>query len=209
MAATESVQVMVRCRPLNAKERSDNRKPIVTMETSRGVVFVRNPKPDAADDSKQFTFDAVFDDESEQGNVFTTVAQPIIDGAMSGYNGTIFAYGQTGTGKTHTMEGQPGGDQQGIIPCSFNYIFGAIGEAGSTKYLVRASFLEIYNETIRDLLAPDAAKHAPGQGLNLREAADGGVYVADLRSEVVNSVPTMLRLLQARTLHHFKVFAPL
>ena len=140
----------------------------------------------------------MFDSTSTQATVFTTVAQPTIDSAMSGYNGTIFAYGQTGTGKTHTMEGQPGPEDQGIIPRSFEYIFASIKDSGATKYLVRASFLEIYNETIRDLLAPDAAKHEPGKGLDLRETKDAGVYVAGLRSEVVESVPAMMQLLQVR-----------
>jgi len=104
MASTESVQVMVRCRPLNGKEQGDARESIVTMDTAKGQIFLRNPKSDAPDESKQFTFDQVFDVHSEQSAVFTLVAQPIIDSVMGGYNGTIFAYGQTGTGKTHTME---------------------------------------------------------------------------------------------------------
>jgi hypothetical protein len=200
MSGTESVQVMVRCRPLNSKEKGDSRQPIVTMDTSRGQVFLKNPKTDSPDDGKQFTFDAVFDDASLQSSVFKTVAQPTIDSAMSGYNGTVFAYGQTGTGKTHTMEGQPDSENQGIIPRAFSYIFSCIQDSGQTKYLVRASFLEIYNESIRDLLAPDAAKHSARKGLDLRETKDRGVYVSDLRSEVVQSVPAMMQLLQARRL---------
>ena len=200
MSGTECVQVMVRCRPLNGKERADSRKPIVTMDTAKCQIFIQNPKADNPDDNKQFTFDAVFDDRSQQTAVFATVAQPIIDSAMSGYNGTIFAYGQTGTGKTHTMEGQPNELEQGIIPRSFAYIFSSIQDAGSTKYLVRASFLEIYNESIRDLLAPDAAKPQAGKGLDLRETKDRGVYVADLRSEVVDSIPALMMLLQVRAL---------
>jgi Kinesin motor domain len=194
MSGTESVQVMVRCRPLNGKERADSRKPIVTMDTKARAVFVQKSP---ADDAKQFTFDAVFDERSAQADVFSTVAQPIVDSAMSGYNGTIFAYGQTGTGKTHTMEGQRNDSaQQGIIPRAFAYIFDQIGSAGSTKYLVHASFLEIYNESIRDLLAKDAASHVPGQGLDVRETADGGVYVAGLKSEEIASVPAMMQLLE-------------
>lgn len=91
---SETVQVMVRCRPLNSKEISDNRKEIVTLDGSSRQVTLRNPKTDAAaDDAKQFTFDQVFDQASQQSQVFTLVAQPIIDSVMSGYNGTIFAYG--------------------------------------------------------------------------------------------------------------------
>lgn len=70
---------------------------------------------------------------------------------MEGYNGTIFAYGQTGTGKTHTMEGT--GSDIGIIPRSFKKIFELIKlKSKSTNYIIRVTYLEIYNEKIRDLL---------------------------------------------------------
>lgn len=193
---TECVQVMVRCRPLNSKERDDNRAAIVAMECDKGQIMLKNQRAVAAEEVKQFTFDAVFDVSSTQEQVFATVAQPIIDSTMNGYNGTIFAYGQTGTGKTHTMEGQTSSEERGIIPRSFDYIFSSIKDSGEATYLVRASFLEIYNETIRDLLAPGADKHESGKGLDLRESKDRGVFVAGLRSEVVESVPAMLALLQ-------------
>jgi hypothetical protein len=195
---TESVQVMVRCRPLNHGEQKDERASIVTMDTSRGQVFLKNIKAVSSQDGKQFSFDAVFDATSKQENVFATAAQPIIDSVMNGYNGTIFAYGQTGTGKTHTMEGSPTPALRGVIPRSFDYIFASIKDSGDAKYLVRASFLEIYNEEVRDLLAPGANKHEAGRGLEVRENKDRGVFVAGLRSEVVESVPAMLELLKVR-----------
>lgn len=98
------------------------------------------------------------------------------------------------------MEGQTSPEHRGIIPRSFDYIFSSIKDSGEATYLVRASFLEIYNETIRDLLAPGADKHESGKGLDLRESKDRGVFVAGLRSEVVESVPTMLALLQVISL---------
>lgn len=97
--STECVQVMVRCRPLNSKEREDNRAAIVAMESEKGQIMLKSQRAGAAEEVKQFTFDAVFDVLSTQEQVFATVAQPIIDCTMNGYNGTIFAYGQTGTGK--------------------------------------------------------------------------------------------------------------
>ena len=96
---TECVQVMVRCRPLNSKERDDNRTPIVAMDNEKGQIMLKNPRAAGAEEMKQFTFDAVFDVTSSQEQVFAAVAQPIIDSTLNGYNGTIFAYGQTGTGK--------------------------------------------------------------------------------------------------------------
>lgn len=195
---SETVQVMVRCRPLNSKEKTDNRKEIVRLDGSTRQVTLRNPKSDAPDDAKQFTFDQVFDQNSQQDHVFNLVAQPIIDSVMSGYNGTIFAYGQTGTGKTHTMEGRPGPSTQGIIPNAFDYIFAWINETSHVRCLVRASFLEIYNEEVRDLLSPEAKNHESGRGLELKETADRGVYVKDLQVVIVEGVPAIKKLLAVR-----------
>jgi hypothetical protein len=102
---------------------------------------------------------------------------------LEGYNGTIFAYGQTGTGKTHTMEGFDTKDNMGIMPRSFETIFNSI-ECDNLKkqYLIRASYLEIYMEEIRDLLSKN-----PKQKLELKEKPESGVYVKDLISSVVNS----------------------
>ncbi len=75
---------------------------------------------------KTFTFDNVFDWNSTQSDVYTETAKPIVDSVLEGYNGTVFAYGQTGTGKTHTMDGGAGDSERGIIPKTFNQIFEAI-----------------------------------------------------------------------------------
>lgn len=100
-----------------------------------------------------------------------------------GFNGTIFAYGQTGAGKSFTMEGAPDPPElQGIIPNSFKHIFDAICVTDKKQFLVRASYLEIYNEEIRDLLSKD-----PKNRLELKENVDSGVYVKDLTSFVVKS----------------------
>jgi kinesin family protein 3/17 len=80
-----------------------------------------------------------------------------VESVIEGYNGTIFAYGQTGCGKSHTMMGYSAqAEQRGIIPNAFYHIFGFIDQCkGNTKFLVRGSFLEIYNEEVRDLLGKD------------------------------------------------------
>jgi kinesin family protein 3/17 len=96
---------------------------------------------------------------------------------LEGYNGTIFAYGQTGTGKTHTMSGlENNEDEKGIMPRAFEDIFKNIKlDSNETQFLVRASYLEIYNEEIRDLLSKN-----PKNRLELHEKPDSGVYVKDL-----------------------------
>lgn len=75
---------------------------------------------------KTFTFDNVFDWNSTQTAVYSETAKPIVDSVLEGYNGTVFAYGQTGTGKTHTMDGGAGDSERGIIPKTFDQIFAAI-----------------------------------------------------------------------------------
>ncbi|TPP66785.1 Kinesin protein KIF3A [Fasciola gigantica] len=141
---------------------------------------------------KQFTFDLVFDTQSKQFDVYNKVARPIVEKVLEGYNGTIFAYGQTGTGKTYTMEGvRSVPELRGIIPNSFAHIFGAIAKADkNTRFLVRVSYLEIYNEEVRDLLGKDQSVR-----LDVKERPDIGVYVKDLSSFVVHSPNEMDKLM--------------
>lgn len=191
-AESECVRVVVRCRPLNTKENAESRARIVDMAKDRGQVILHNSKADANDPPKSFTFDAVFDWESTQKEVYENTAAGIVNSTLEGYNGTIFAYGQTGTGKTHTMEGYSDDPlQQGIIPQSFDHIFRAIEGSANTQYLVRASYLEIYNEEIRDLLSK-----SPKDKLELKEHKDTGVYVKGLNAFVVKSVPEIKNVLE-------------
>ncbi|CAN8189863.1 unnamed protein product [Coccothraustes coccothraustes] len=141
---------------------------------------------------KTFTFDTVFGPESKQLDVYNLTARPIIDSVLEGYNGTIFAYGQTGTGKTFTMEGvRAVPELRGIIPNSFAHIFGHIAKAeGDTRFLVRVSYLEIYNEEVRDLLGKDQT-----QRLEVKERPDVGVYIKDLSAYVVNNADDMDRIM--------------
>ena len=106
----------------------------------------------------------------------------------------MFIDGQTGSGKTHTMEGRPDPPElRGVIPNSFQHIFEHIANAdGSQHFLVRASYLEIYNEEIRDLLSKD-----PKNSLELKENVDSGVYVKDLTSFVVKNATEIDHVMQA------------
>ncbi|KAK6299294.1 hypothetical protein J4Q44_G00308040 [Coregonus suidteri] len=159
----DNVKVVVRCRPLNQKERSMGHKQAV-----------------------------MFGPDSKQLDVYNLTARPIIDSVLEGYNGTIFAYGQTGTGKTFTMEGvRAVPELRGIIPNSFAHVFGHIAKAeGDTRFLVRVSYLEIYNEEVRDLLGKDQM-----QRLEVKERPDVGVYIKDLSGYVVNNADDMDRIM--------------
>ncbi|XP_008311549.1 kinesin-like protein KIF3C [Cynoglossus semilaevis] len=186
--SSESVKVVVRCRPLNRKEESNGPAGgIVKLDLGLGQVILRNPRATASEPQKTFTFDAVYDANSKQRDLYDESVRPLIDSVLEGFNGTIFAYGQTGTGKTYTMQGawlDP--EKRGVIPNSFDHIFTHISRSQSDKqYLVRASYLEIYREEIRDLLSPN---HGNGRGLELRENPDTGVYVQDLTLCVCKSI---------------------
>ena len=129
----------------------------------------------------RFTFDQVFDLDSNQIDVYTLTAKPAVQSVLEGYNSTIFAYGQTGTGKTYTMEGftfNQNDPNRGIIQRTiediFNYIMTTSSE--NTKFIIRASYLQIYNEFISDLLKPEK------KNLQIREDKKKGIYV-DLLSE--------------------------
>lgn len=188
---SETVKVVVRCRPLNSKETNDGRARIVEMDTKTGAVTLKNPKSDANEPPKVFTFDAVYDWNCTQKGIFEETAMPIIDCVVEGYNGTIFAYGQTGTGKTHTMEGAPTPELQGIIPNTFEHIFHTVDSSSSKQWMVRASFLEIYNEEVRDLLSKD-----PKNKLEVKEHKESGVYVKGLNAFVVKSVAELRNVLE-------------
>jgi Kinesin motor domain len=102
---TSTVQVVVRCRPLNTKEKQDGRKTIVSMEVRDGQVLVQNPKSSYDEPAKSFTYDQVYGGDSQQLELFSITAKPIVASVMAGYNGTIFAYGQTGTGMLAALAG--------------------------------------------------------------------------------------------------------
>uniref|UniRef100_A0A8C5PQV2 Kinesin-like protein n=1 Tax=Leptobrachium leishanense TaxID=445787 RepID=A0A8C5PQV2_9ANUR len=189
--SNDNVKVVVRCRPLNEREKAMGSKMAVNVDEIRGTIAVH--KVDSTNEPpKTFTFDTVFGTDSKQLDVYNLTARPIIDSVLEGYNGTIFAYGQTGTGKTFTMEGvRAVPELRGIIPNSFAHIFGHIAKAeGDTRFLVRVSYLEIYNEEVRDLLGKDQT-----QRLEVKERPDVGVYIKDLSGYVVNNADDMDRIM--------------
>ena len=146
----ECVKVMVRCRPMNKSELQKNCQQVVQVDKSISQIILQ--KPD--DQPRQFTFDLVYGSGSKQQEVYDECGFSLVESVLSGYNGTIFAYGQTGCGKTHTMMGptsslDENGDisERGIIPNAIRHIFGCIDSSDKNrKFLVRCSYLEIYNE---------------------------------------------------------------
>jgi centromeric protein E len=116
---------------------------------------------------------------------------------MEGYHGTVFAYGMTGTGKTFSMQGTA--TSPGVIPLAITDIFSYIRETPSREFLLRVSYLEIYNEKIHDLLSASPAGTGPGvpqqEEIKLREDSKRGVYASPLKEEIVQSPTQLLRVI--------------
>nr|XP_008168041.1 kinesin-like protein KIF17 isoform X7 [Chrysemys picta bellii] len=189
--ASEAVKVIVRCRPMNEREKALSCKAVVSMDSPRGQCFIQNPG--ATDEPpKQFTFDGAYYESHNTEQIYNEIAYPLVEGVTEGYNGTIFAYGQTGSGKSFTMQGivDPP-TQKGIIPRAFEHVFESVQCAENTKFLVRVSYLEIYNEDIRDLLGADTK-----QKLELKEHPEKGVYVKGLSLHTVHSVAQCERIME-------------
>ena len=169
---SECVKVAIRVRPMNKHEIEENSRLCVTVDTANNTVSVISDK----NQSKTFPFDYVYPMETTQREVYDQVAFPIVDSIFQGYNGTVFAYGQTGCGKTFTMMGivtDP--NLKGIIPNAFSHIFGFIKTEGeSKKFFLRCSFVEIYNEEVRDLLGKNNRK------LDIREDPKKGTFLRDV-----------------------------
>ncbi|XP_068271182.1 kinesin-like protein KIF17 [Nyctibius grandis] len=181
--ASEAVKVIVRCRPMNEREKALGCKAVVSVESTRGQCFLQNPAA-ASEPPKQFTFDGAYNQEHNTEQIYNEITYPLVEGVTEGYNGTIFAYGQTGSGKSFTMQGiEEPSTQKGIIPRAFEHIFESVQCAENAKFLVRVSYLEIYNEDIRDLLGADTK-----QKLELKQHPEKGVYVKGLSLHTVRNV---------------------
>jgi centromeric protein E len=139
-----------------------------------------------------YGYDRVFGPKTTTEAVYDVAARPVVKGAMEGINGTVFAYGVTSSGKTHTMHG----DQNcpGIIPLAIKDVFSLIQDTPGREFLLRVSYLEIYNEVINDLLDPT------GQNLRVREDAQG-TYVEGIKEEVVLSPGHALSFIAAGEEH--------
>ncbi|KAH0847462.1 kinesin motor protein [Fonsecaea pedrosoi] len=137
-----------------------------------------------------FGFDRIFDENASQGEVYEATTRPLLDSVLDGYNATVFAYGATGCGKTHTITGTA--QEPGIIFSAMKELFERVQEQSSEKITeISLSYLEIYNETIRDLLVPSTVRG----GLMLREDSNQAVSVAGLSSHHPQSVEEVMEMI--------------
>jgi len=187
---SEAVKVVVRVRPLNQREKAQNASQTVSVDADLTQI-VLSKNGEQQDTEKVFTFDTVFDCNTKQQLVYEKTAFSLVESVINGYNGTILAYGQTGCGKTHTMSGVPEDEGlKGIIPRAFEHIYANITLTEQKNFLIRCSYIEIYNEEIHDLLGSDVNKK-----LELKESTEKGIYVKDLSLVVVKSVAEIVQLM--------------
>ncbi|XP_030238881.1 kinesin-like protein unc-104 isoform X9 [Drosophila navojoa] len=179
-----SVKVAVRVRPFNSREIARESKCIIEM--SGATTAITNPKvpPNTSESVKRFNFDYSYwshdprdSDFSTQAMVYKDIGEEMLQHSFDGYNVCIFAYGQTGAGKSYTMMGRQEEQQEGIIPMICKDLFGRIQETETDdlKYSVEVSYMEIYCERVRDLLNPKNKGN-----LRVREHPLLGPYVEDL-----------------------------
>ncbi|KAH6652903.1 kinesin heavy chain [Truncatella angustata] len=191
-----NIKVVVRCRPFNSREKERGAKCIVEMKGNQTVLTsppeasLGGAKGTKDSGQKAFAFDRSYwsfsrDDPNyaEQHHLHQDLGLPLLDNAFQGYNNCIFAYGQTGSGKSYSMMGY--GKEHGIIPMICQDMFKRIEQMQADKTLkctVEVSYLEIYNERVKDLLNP-----ATKGNLKVREHPSTGPYVEDLAKLVVTS----------------------
>ncbi|XP_053568097.1 kinesin-like protein KIF16B isoform X2 [Bombina bombina] len=192
-----SVKVAVRVRPMNRREKDLEAKFIIEMEGKKTTVTNTKMSDGVTGDSgrertKTFTYDfSYFSADCKSSNfvsqerVFKDLGTDVLKSAFEGYNACIFAYGQTGSGKSYTMMGNPG--DSGLIPRICEGLFSRISEStrwGDASFRTEVSYLEIYNERVRDLLRRKTSKTF---NLRVREHPKEGPYVEDLSKHLVQN----------------------
>ncbi|KAF9004702.1 kinesin-like protein [Cyathus striatus] len=201
-----NIKVVVRCRPLNSRELARGAKPLIRMQGSQ--TFLDPPETGSQQDTKRaterktmaFSFDKSYwsagpRDEPgycSQQTLFDDLGKELLDHGFSGFNACILAYGQTGSGKSYSMMGY--GPDKGIIPLTCSELFERVklkkAEDSNLNFTVEVSYIEIYNEKVRDLLNPKNTGN-----LRVREHPSLGPYVEDLSKLAVSSYDEMMTLM--------------
>lgn len=193
MASSTNIKVVCRFRPPNAIEAREGGEICVGFDENFQTVQLRSASTVSGPEKDGFTFDRVFPMGTKQHEVFDYGVKDIVKDVLDGYNGTVFAYGQTGSGKTFTMMGADidSDELKGIIPRITEQIFQSIVESDAhLEYLVKVSYMEIYLERIRDLLAPQ------NDNLQVHEEKSKGVYVKNLSDYYVSSAREVYEIMR-------------
>eukprot|EP00917_Polyrhabdina_sp_WS-2016_P015111 GHVP01032951.1.p1 GENE.GHVP01032951.1~~GHVP01032951.1.p1 ORF type:complete len:1338 (+),score=348.73 GHVP01032951.1:453-4466(+) len=167
---TSNINVAVRFRPLNELESALEENAWELNQENKSILDLRR--------NSEFYFDHIFSEDDDNISVFSHVAKDIVDGCIRGFNGTIFAYGQTSSGKTHTMMGNKDHNVQGIIPMAVQEIFDMIEHVYQREFVVTLSYLEVYNERLIDLLGETET-----QELSIAERANGEIEIRGIKTK--------------------------
>ncbi|XP_015239443.1 PREDICTED: kinesin-like protein KIF18A [Cyprinodon variegatus] len=224
------VKVVVRVRPTNDIEKKENCRNVVQVVDSHMLIF--DPKEEdmscfgaqrvrgrnlnkRANKDLKFVFDHVFDENSTQVDIFENTTKGVLDGLMNGFNCTVFAYGATGAGKTHTMLGSQ--NDPGVMYRTMKELFKRMDDAKEEKeFTVAFSYLEVYNEQIRDLLAnvgplavrEDSSKGVVVQGLTLHKpkSAEHILEALDSGNRIRTQHPTDMNATSSRSHAVFQIY---
>ncbi|KAI3692015.1 hypothetical protein L6452_31820 [Arctium lappa] len=177
----ERINVAVRARPLSPEDAKTSPWRIA----GNSILFTSPPN--------KFDFDRIFSEDCSTFDVYESRTKDIVSAAIGGFNGTVFAYGQTNSGKTHTMRGSS--VEPGVIPLAVHDLFDMIQQEMDREFLLRMSYMEIYNEEINDLLAPEHRK------LQIHESIERGIFVAGLREEIVTGAKQVLEFMEFGEAH--------
>ncbi|XP_027138645.1 kinesin-like protein KIF21A isoform X6 [Larimichthys crocea] len=195
-----SVRVALRIRPQLAREK---------IEGCHICTYVMPGEPQVIlGKDKAFTYDYMFDMDSQQDAIYTTCTEKLIEGCLEGYNATIFAYGQTGSGKTYTMgtgfDVNISDEELGIIPRAVHHLFKGIEERRQAaqeqgrpvpEFKINAQFLELYNEEVLDLF--DSTRDMKQKShIKIHEDASGGIYTVGVTTRTVSSEAEMMQCLK-------------
>ncbi|KAJ1523483.1 hypothetical protein ONE63_001336 [Megalurothrips usitatus] len=182
----DRIKVGVKVRPLIKREKTDRAH--IHWEAVSDTQIVQVDPVSGRQKNEPFTFDRVFGPSSSNQEVFEVLVKPIVESAVKGFNGTIFAYGQTASGKTYTMMGDQ--FEPGIIPQAVSLIFNSIENSQGREFLLRVCYMEIYNEKINDLLLKS------NRNLKVTEDNLGNVIVKDLEETITSSAQMVMDLMK-------------
>eukprot|EP01064_Diplonema_japonicum_P022819 TRINITY_DN3300_c9_g1_i1.p1 TRINITY_DN3300_c9_g1~~TRINITY_DN3300_c9_g1_i1.p1 ORF type:complete len:738 (+),score=186.51 TRINITY_DN3300_c9_g1_i1:66-2216(+) len=197
---SERIHVNIRFRPLNSFEK----------ERHSGTHCMRMIDEEEVEvNQKRFTFDRVFNEHTEQEEIYNRVGKPVVESVLKGYNGTVLAYGQTGSGKTHTMTGPMGGcpsilnenhpnyQDRGLTLRVLSSVFEELQKTPKVEvtWKVSVTFLELYKEVLNDLLSDESS---PPQELRIREdrTTGKGVFIEGIREVDVTGAHDAVKVLQ-------------
>ncbi|XP_033880754.3 kinesin-like protein KIF21A isoform X11 [Acipenser ruthenus] len=198
-----TVRVALRIRPQLAREKIEGCHICTCVTPGEPQVILGK--------DKAFTFDYVFDIDSQQDAIYSACTEKLIEGCFDGYNATIFAYGQTGAGKTYTMgtgfDVSIGENELGIIPRAVKHLYKGIDERKQAaieqglpppEFKVNAQFLELYNEEVMDLFdtTRDIELRKQKSHIKIHEDANGGIYTVGVTTRTVNTEAEMIQCLK-------------